>query len=151
MAGKKVRRREGATPLYLNFWLSIVDKWIEKSLKSLKLRNNKVRQEYWKTGKKMVFWWFSPTDKVSLINIRIFSCYAKSPSLTIKKFLFSYNIYEINPEYSLEGLLLHEVEAPILWPPDAKSLLIGNDLDAGRGWRQEEKGTTEDKMVGWHH
>ena len=62
----------------------------------------------------MVFWWFSPTDKVSLINIRIFSCYAKSPSLTIKKFLFSYNIYEINPEYSLEGLLLHEVEAPIL-------------------------------------
>ena len=52
---------------------------------------------------------------------------------------------EINPEYSLEG------EAPILWPPDVKSRLIGKDPDARKDWRQEEKGTTEDKMVGWHH
>ena len=40
---------------------------------------------------------------------------------------------------------------PILWPPDAKSWLIGKDSDAGRDWGQEEKGTTEDEMAGWHH
>ena len=44
-----------------------------------------------------------------------------------------------------------KAEAPTLWPPDAKSRLIGKDPDAGKNWRQEEKGTTEDEMVGWHH
>ena len=44
-----------------------------------------------------------------------------------------------------------EAEAPILWPPDTKRRLIGKDLDAGEDWRQKEKGTTEDKIVGWHH
>ena len=44
-----------------------------------------------------------------------------------------------------------EAETPILWPPDVKSLLIGKDPDAGKAWRQEEKGTTEDEMAGWHH
>ena len=43
-----------------------------------------------------------------------------------------------------------EAEAPILWPPDAKSQLTGKDPDAGKGWRKEEKGTAEDKMVRWH-
>ena len=42
-------------------------------------------------------------------------------------------------------------EAPIIWPPHAKSWLIGKDPDAGRDWEQEEKGTTEDEMAGWHH
>ena len=44
-----------------------------------------------------------------------------------------------------------EAEALILWPPDAKSQLIREDLDAGKDWGQEEKEGTEDKMVGWHH
>ena len=44
-----------------------------------------------------------------------------------------------------------EAEAPILWPPDAKNWLIGKDPDAGKDWRREVKGTTEDEMVGWHH
>ena len=44
-----------------------------------------------------------------------------------------------------------EAETPILWPPNAKSWLIGRDPDAGRDWEQEEKGTTEDEMAGWHH
>ena len=44
-----------------------------------------------------------------------------------------------------------DAEAPILWLPDAKSWLIGKDLDAGKDWRQEEKGMTQDEMVGWHH
>ena len=44
-----------------------------------------------------------------------------------------------------------EAETPILWPPHAKSWLIGKGSDAGRDWGQEEKGTTEDEMAGWHH
>ena len=44
-----------------------------------------------------------------------------------------------------------EAETPILRPPDAKSWLIGKDPDDGKDWRQEEKRTTEDEMVGWHH
>ena len=42
-------------------------------------------------------------------------------------------------------------EAPILWPPDAKSQLTGKDPDAGKDWGQEEKGTIENEMVRWHH
>ena len=44
-----------------------------------------------------------------------------------------------------------EAETPILWPPDAKSCLIRKDPDAGRDWGQEEKGTNEEEIVGWHH
>ena len=44
-----------------------------------------------------------------------------------------------------------EAETPILWPPDAKSLLIGKDPNGGKDWGHEEKGTTEDEMVGWYH
>ena len=44
-----------------------------------------------------------------------------------------------------------EAETPILWLPDTKNGLIGKDPDAGKDWRQKEKGMTEDEMVGWHH
>ena len=44
-----------------------------------------------------------------------------------------------------------KAETPILWPHDAKNWLIGKDPDAGKGWRREEKGTTEAEMIGWHH
>ena len=44
-----------------------------------------------------------------------------------------------------------KAETPILWPPHVKSWLTGKDSDAGRDWRQEEEGTTEDEMAGWHH
>ena len=44
-----------------------------------------------------------------------------------------------------------KAETSVLWPPHTKSWLIGKDSDAGRDWRQEEKGTTEDEMAGWHH
>ena len=56
---------------------------------------------------------------------------------------------EISSEYSLEGLMLKLTA--ILWPPDAKNGLIGKDPDIGKDWKQEEKGMTEDEMVGWHH
>ena len=44
-----------------------------------------------------------------------------------------------------------EAELPILWPPDVKNWFIREDTDAGKDWRQEEKGTTEDEMIEWHH
>ena len=44
-----------------------------------------------------------------------------------------------------------KAETPVLWPPHAKSWLIGKDSDAGRDWGEEEKRTTEDEMTGWHH
>ena len=57
---------------------------------------------------------------------------------------------EINPEYSLEGLML-KLKHQMLWPPDAKSQLIGKHLDAGKDRRQKEKGVaTEDEMIGWY-
>jgi len=56
---------------------------------------------------------------------------------------------EISPEYSLEGLMLKLKLQQ--WPPDAKNWLIWKDPDAGKDWRQEEKGTIKDEMVGWHH
>ena len=56
---------------------------------------------------------------------------------------------KISPEL-LGGLML-KLKLPILWPPDVKNWLIWKDPDAGKDWRREEKGTTEDEMVGWHH
>ena len=46
---------------------------------------------------------------------------------------------------------MKKAKTPILWLPDAKNWLIGKDPDAGEDWKQEEKGTTKDEMVGWHH
>ena len=57
---------------------------------------------------------------------------------------------EISPKYSLEGFRT-EAETPVLCPPDVKKWLIGKDPDAGKYWRLEEKGMTENEMIGWHH
>ena len=56
-----------------------------------------------------------------------------------------------NQSWIFIGRTVAEAETPILWPPDVKNWFIGKDPDAGNDWRQEEKGTTEDEMVGWHH
>ena len=56
-----------------------------------------------------------------------------------------------NQSWRFIGRTDAEAETPILWPPDVKSWLIGKDPDAGKDWRWEEKGKTEDEMVGWHH
>ena len=55
-----------------------------------------------------------------------------------------------NQSWMFIGRTDAKAEAPILWPPDTKSWLIGKDPDAGKDLRQEEKGTLEDEMVGWH-
>ena len=58
---------------------------------------------------------------------------------------------ESQPVYPKGDQTGAEVETPILCPPHLKSWLVGKDRDAGRDWAQEEKGTTEDEMAGWHH
>ena len=56
-----------------------------------------------------------------------------------------------NQSWIFIGITDGEAETPVLWLPDAKNQLIGKDPDARKDWRQEEKGTTEYEMVGWHH
>jgi len=64
-------------------------------------------------------------------------------------------IKPVHPKGNQSGIFIGrtdvEAETPILWPPHVKSWLIGKDPDVGNDWREEEKGTTEDEMVGWHH
>ena len=64
-------------------------------------------------------------------------------------------IKQVNPKGNQSWILIErtdaEAETPILWPSDVKSWLTGKDPDAGKDWEQEEKGMTEDEMVGWHH
>ena len=61
----------------------------------------------------------------------------------------------VNPKWNQSWIFIgrtdDEAEAAILWPPDMKNWLTGKDPDAGKDWRQEKKGMTEDGMVGWHH
>ena len=74
---------------------------------------------------------------------------------TLESSLYSKEIKPVNPKgnqpWIFIGRTAAEAEAPILWLPDAKSWLIGKDPDAAKDWRQEEKGMTEDGMVGWYH
>ena len=64
-------------------------------------------------------------------------------------------IQPVNPKGNQSWIVIgstdDKAEAPVLWPADAKNWLIGKDPDAGKDWRQEQKGMTEDEMVGWHH
>ena len=74
---------------------------------------------------------------------------------TLKSPLDSKKIQPVHPKenqfWVFIGRTDAEAETAVLWPPDAKSWLVWKDPDAGKDWRREEKGMTEDEMVGWHH
>ena len=74
---------------------------------------------------------------------------------TLESPLNSNEIKPVSPKGNQPWIFIEspdaEAEAPVLWPPDVKSQLIGKDPDAGKDWGQEEKWVTEDEMVGWHH
>ena len=74
---------------------------------------------------------------------------------TCKEFFGNKEIKPVHPQGNQSWIFIGktdvEAETPILWPPHAKSWLIWKDPDAGKDWGQEEKGTTEDEMAGWHH
>ena len=74
--------------------------------------------------------------------------------MTLESPFYYKEIQPVNPKGKQSWIFIGrtdaEAEAPIFWPPDAKNWLIRKDFDAGKNWRQE-KGPTEDEMVGWHH
>ena len=74
---------------------------------------------------------------------------------TLESPLDSKEIKPVNPKGNQPWILIGktdaDAEALVLWPSNEKSRLIGKDPDAGKDWGQEEKGVTEDKMVGWYH
>ena len=84
----------------------------------------------------------------------LFASYSMSEK-TLESPLDCKEIQQVHPKgdksWVFIGKTNAKAETPILWPPHVKSLLIGKDSDAGRDWGQEEKGTTEDEMAGWHH
>ena len=74
---------------------------------------------------------------------------------TLERLLDSKEIQPVNSKGNQNSIFIGrtdaEAETPLLWPPDAKNWLICKDPDAGKDWRWDEKGMTEDEMVGWHH
>ena len=74
---------------------------------------------------------------------------------TLKSLWDCKEIQPVNPKENQFWIFIGrtdaEAETPILWPPDAKNWLIWKDPYAGKDWRREEKGMTEDEMIGWHH
>ena len=72
---------------------------------------------------------------------------------TLESLLYFKEIKQVNPKGNQSSTFIErtDAEAPIFWPHDTKSWLTRKDSDAGKDWRQEEKGATEDEMVGWHH
>ena len=106
-------------------------------------------------------------NKIHLVKTMIFPDYKESwvpknwwfLTVALEKILKSLlDSKEIQPVHLKEnqswmfiGRTYAEAETPMLWPPDVKNRLYGKDPDAGTNWGQEEKGTTEDEMVGWHH
>ena len=84
-------------------------------------------------------WYFSLKNKMNSLQRRTIHMIVKQNVISVLKLL---KVFGRNDA---------KAETPVLWPPYAKSWLIGKDSDAGRDWRQEEKGRTEDEMAGCHH
>ena len=108
--------------------------------------------EFWFRALVLYYYFFIYWDIVALQHCAIFFCTMKWIS-----YMYTY-IQAIKPvnlkgnqRWIFIGKTDAEAEAPILWPSDAKNWLIGKAPDAGKDWRQEEKGMTEDEMVWWHH
>ena len=101
-------------------------------------------------------------EKMSLKEESVWYTTAVVTTFFLLYFLYRYSIFLplfvkevklVDPQGNQSWIFIErtDAEAPMLWPPDTKSQLIGKDPDAGKDWGQEEKGMTGDKMVGWHH
>ena len=97
-------------------------------------------------------WEFELWRKLSLEELKFLNCGVGEDSW---ESLGQQGDKPVNPKGNQSWIFIGrtdaEAEAPILWPPDLKNWLTGKGPDAGKDWRQEEKGSTEDKMFGWHH
>ena len=94
-------------------------------------------------------WTIKKTEHQRIDAFKLWCCRRPESPLNFKE------IKPVSPEGNQSWIFIGrtdaEAETPIIWPHDAKYWLIGKDPDAGKDWRQEEKGTIEDEMVGWHH
>ena len=103
-------------------------------------------------NKSFVFWMLVHKEGWTYKNSCFWTVVLK---MTLKSPLDSKEIQPVHPKGNQSCVFIGrtdvEAETPILWPPDAESWLIWKDPDAGKDWRQEEKGMTEDEIVGWHH
>ena len=111
-----------------------------------------------------LYYWKNPCIDTVFRNLCFYFCHFWAlknwcfwtvvPEKTLESPLDS-KIKPINPKGNQTWIFIRktdaEAEAPILWSPDVKNWLIRKDPDAGKGWRQEDRRTTEDEMVGWHH
>ena len=88
--------------------------------------------------------------RLSAEELMLFNCGVGEDSW---ESLASKEIKRVSPNRNQPWIFIGRTDAKglILWPPDARSWLIRKNLEAGKDWRQEDKGTTEDEMVGWHH
>ena len=110
----------------------------------------------WNSAFRCLYLSFSPLLFTSLpftaFSFHFFSVFSQK---TLESPLDCKEIQPVHPKGDQSWVFIGgtdvEAETPVLWPPDVKSWLIGKDPDAGKDWGQEENGTTEDKMVGWHH
>ena len=95
---------------------------------------------------------FGPKRRLSAKEVMLLNCGVGEDS---REFLGRKEIKPVHPKGNQSWMFIGkthaETETPILWPQDVKSQVIGKDLHAGKDWGQEEKGMTEDEMVGWHH
>ena len=97
------------------------------------------------------FWRESFLGQVSFRNRYILKLSNHVLEKILESPLDSKEIKSVNPKGNQPWIFIGRTEASILWPPDVKSWFIGKDPDAAKDWGQEEKGTTEDEMVGWYH
>ena len=99
--------------------------------------------------------WMWELDYKDSLALKNWSFWTVVLEKTLESPLDSKEIQPVHPKGNQSWIFIGrtdvEAETPILWLPDVKSWLIWKDPDAGENWRQEEKGTTEDEMVGWHH
>ena len=109
-------------------------------------------QSYGFSHSQVWMWEFDHKESWALKNWCVWTVVLKN---TLENPLDCKEIKPVSPKGNQSWILIGrtdaEAETPILWPPVAKNWLIGKEPDAGRDWGQEEKGTTEDEMVGWHH
>ena len=99
--------------------------------------------------------WMSELDYKEIWALKNWCFWTVVLEKTLESPLDCKEIQQVHPKGNQFWIFIGRTDAvaetAILWPPAAKSWLIGKDPDAGKDWRQEEKGTIEDEMVGWHH
>ena len=99
----------------------------------------------------VVFVWIWDLDHKESWALKNWCFWTMVLEKTLESLLDSREIKPVHPKGDQSWVFIGRTESPILWLPDVKNWLVRKDLDAGKDWGREEKGMTEDEMVGWHH